>query len=56
MALGMCPNGFGEVPQWVWEGSPKALGSVPKGFGKPCFQAAEVCMASSRTFVDKNYI
>lgn len=44
------PKAFGKVPQWLWEGSPMGLGGVPKGFGKPCVQATEVCMASSRSY------
>jgi len=54
MGLGEYPKGFGRVSQWVWGVFPMGLGSVPKGFGKPCFQATEVCMASSRSYDDEN--
>ena len=34
-ALGTFPNGFGNLPQRLWEPFPTALGILPNGFGNP---------------------
>jgi len=48
MALGRFPNGFGRVPQRLWEGFPMGLGGVPNGFGECSQRVWETMLSSNR--------